>query len=65
VILACPECGKGEHAVEGRILVDGVALPPSFVEIMVEIACKNGRLVPRPEPQLTGEAAMVEPDPLP
>ncbi len=58
----CDEC-KGEHVLTGQVLVDGVVVPHAWVEVVVEMFCKHVLL--RPEPEPTGEAAMVEPDPLP
>ncbi len=60
--MKCDEC-KGEHALAGRVLVDGAPLPLGAFEVVVEVLCKHGGLPVRREP--VGEAAMVEPDALP
>jgi len=62
------ECGDHAHEVEGveRVLVDGRRVP-RWLDVLgsvLELLCEHGRLV-EPEVEPTGEAAMVEPDPLP
>ncbi len=46
--MICSECGR-EHVITGEIRVDGVVLHPALIETDVEIACKHGWLIPKPE----------------
>lgn len=50
------------HVIEGEILIDGAVVPIGYVEVMCEIMCKQGKLVPRPVPEHAGTKPLDEPD---
>ncbi len=58
-MIICEACGRG-HVITGRILVDGAPLRATFVEVLVEIACRHG-ILGQPEPKRDEPDVMMTP----
>ncbi|HZP39237.1 MAG TPA: hypothetical protein VFE48_22335 [Methylomirabilota bacterium] len=59
--MTCDACGR-EHEIRGSLIVDDLVIPPVWVEVLVEIMCKRGKLGHVTPQDLGLDPGLVEPD---